>query len=125
MSSLPILAGFVSTAVFVCSTFPMLRKAARTRDLTSYSLGNLALANLGNVVHSVYVFHLPPGPIWALHGFYLVSSAMMLGWYLRYAWRMGRTTHAAHRSSATSARRGPGPSLPSVENTTVPLKESS
>jgi hypothetical protein len=40
---------------------------------------------VGNLVHSVYVFSLPVGPIWVLHGFYLVSSALMLFWYLRYS----------------------------------------
>jgi hypothetical protein len=60
-----------------------LHKALRTRDLSSYSLGNIALANLGNAVHSVYVFALPPGPIWVLHTFYLLSSALMLFWYVR------------------------------------------
>jgi hypothetical protein len=30
------------------------------------------------------VFHLPAGPIWVLHTFYLVSTALMLIWYLRY-----------------------------------------
>lgn len=65
----------------------MLVKAHRSRNLSSYSLGNIALANLGNVVHSVYVFSLPAGPIWALHTFYLVSSGLMLAWYLRYGMR--------------------------------------
>ena len=71
----------------------MLVKAYRSRDLSSYSLGNIGLANLGNAVHSVYVFSLPPGPIWALHSFYLVSSGLMLGWYLRYGVR--RPPHAS------------------------------
>jgi hypothetical protein len=84
MEAIPVLAGAVSTVIFAASTLPMLVKAARTRDLGSYSLGNIGLSNLGNLVHSVYVFHLPPGPIWVLHGFYLVSSALMLVWYLRY-----------------------------------------
>ena len=65
------------------TTLPMLAKAWRTRDLASYSLGNLLLANLGNAVHSVYVFNLPPGPIWVLHTFYVASSALMLYWYVR------------------------------------------
>lgn len=82
-TTLPMLAGTVSTIVFVGSVLPMLHKAARTRELSSYSFGNIALANLGNTVHSVYVFHLPPGPIWVLHAFYLVSSALMLYWYVR------------------------------------------
>jgi len=82
--SLPLLAGMVSTTVFACSMLPMLVKAARTRDLSSYSMVNLVLANIGNAVHSIYVFHLPAGPIWFLHGFYLLTSALMLCWWVRY-----------------------------------------
>lgn len=82
--SLPILAGIASTAIFALSVLPMLSKAARTRDVSSYSLGSLALANVGNFVHSIYVLHLPPGPIWVLHGLYLTSYALMLFWYLRF-----------------------------------------
>ena len=65
--SVPVLAGAASTVIFAVSTLPMLVKAYRSRDLSSYSLGNIGLANVGNAVHSVYVFSLPPGPIWALH----------------------------------------------------------
>lgn len=83
-ASLPVLAGTVSTTIFAGSVLPMLLKAARTHDLSSYSLGNIVLANAGNVVHSVYVLNLPPGPIWVLHGFYVASSALMLFWYLRF-----------------------------------------
>src|SRR5262245_13135892 len=83
MSNLPVLAGSVSTVIFAASTLPMLWKAARTRDLASYSLVNIVLANVGNLVHSVYVLNLPPGPIWVLHAFYLVTSGLMLLWYLR------------------------------------------
>ena len=43
------------------------------------------LANAGNAIHSVYVFSLPPGPLWALHSFYLTTTAAMLVWYFRYA----------------------------------------
>ena len=82
-ATLPVLAGITSTVVFAFSTVPMLVKAGRTKDMSSYSLGNIVLVNVGNVVHSVYVFHLPVGPIWALHVFYLVSSAVQLTWYLR------------------------------------------
>ncbi len=85
MSSLPILAGIASTIIFAASTLPMLVKARRTRDLSSYSLGNILLANVGNAVHSVYVFSLPPGPLWVLHSFYLTSTGLMLAWYVRYA----------------------------------------
>jgi hypothetical protein len=33
---------------------------------------------------TVYVFHLPARPVWVLHTFYLVTTALMLVWYLRY-----------------------------------------
>jgi hypothetical protein len=62
----------------------MVLKAFRTKNLRSYSLSNILLSNVGNVIHSIYVFHLPPGPIWLLHSFYLVSMGLMLVWYLRY-----------------------------------------
>lgn len=91
-SALPVLAGIVSTAIFASSTFPMLAKALRTRDLRSYSLGNLALANVGNAVHSFYVFTLPPGPLWALHSFHLGSTVFMLVWYLRFEYVRHRET---------------------------------
>jgi uncharacterized protein with PQ loop repeat len=84
-NSLPTLAGTFATIVFACGTLPMLGKAVRSKDLTSYSTGNLVLANVGNAFYSVYVFHLPPGPVWFLHGFYLVSSGLMLFWNRRYA----------------------------------------
>ena len=95
MSNLPIIAGTASTLIFAASTLPMLVKAYRTHDLSSYSLGNILLANVGNAVHSVYVFSLPPGPIWFLHGFYLVASALMLGWFLRYRASLRRSHVAA------------------------------
>jgi hypothetical protein len=82
--SVPTLAGIASTVIFAWSVLPMLTKAYRTRNLAAYSLGNLVLANVGNAVHSVYVFSLPLGPIWALHGFYLATSWLMLVWWLRY-----------------------------------------
>jgi hypothetical protein len=85
--TLPLLAGLVSTAIFVTSMVPMLRRALRTRDLHSYSPGQILLSNVGNAVHTVYVLHLPPGPIWLLHGFYVVSALLMLVWYARYEWR--------------------------------------
>jgi hypothetical protein len=83
-STIALAAGTVATVVFAASTLPMLGKALRTRDLSSYSRGHLVLANVGNLVYSVYVFHLPPGPIWLLHTFYATTSALMLLWSLRY-----------------------------------------
>jgi hypothetical protein len=81
---LAVVAGSVSTAVFAGSMLPMVAKALRTRDLASYSVPSLLLSNAGNVVHSVYVFSLPAGPIWALHTFYLVVTALMLALALRH-----------------------------------------
>ncbi len=82
--NLPTIAGFVSTALFALGALPMLAKAFRTRDLASYSLGNILLSNIGNIIYSIYVFQLPPGPVWLLHSFYLVSTGLMLVWYLKY-----------------------------------------
>lgn len=82
-----VIAGMISTTIFVLSYLPMLVKAGRTRDLGSYSSGSLVLANVGNAIHSVYVVTLPPGPLWALHAFYVLSTALMLFWYVRYARR--------------------------------------
>jgi len=81
---LPVMAGAISTTIFALGTLPMLLKVVRTKDLRSYSLGNILLNNLGNLIHSVYVFSLPAGPIWLLHTFYLVTTGLMLFWYLRY-----------------------------------------
>ena len=92
--SLAVIAGTASSIIFAASALPMLIKAYRTRDLASYSRSNILMANTGNVVHSVYVYSLPPGPIWLLHTFYFVSTAMMLVWYLQYE---GRPRVPLHR----------------------------
>jgi hypothetical protein len=101
-STLAVLAGSASTAVFIASYLPMLVKAARTGDLGSYSVGNLVLANVGNLVYSVYVFSLPIGPIWALHSFYLVGSFAMLAMWVGYRRRVARS------GQASSSRRTVG-----------------
>ncbi len=89
-TSLPTIAGFISTGLFAAGSFPMLAKAFRTRNLASYSLGNILLGNVGNVIYSLYVFHLPPGPVWFLHGFNLLTTGLMLVWYLKYEVRPRR-----------------------------------
>ncbi len=83
-TNLPTIAGFISTALFALGTLPMLAKAFRTRNLASYSLGNILLSNVGNIIYSVYVFQLPPGPVWFLHSYNLLSTGLMLVWYLKY-----------------------------------------
>jgi uncharacterized protein with PQ loop repeat len=114
---LAVLAGILSTGLFAMSYLPMLVKAARTKDLSSYSAGNLAITNVGNVVYSVYVFSLPPGPIWFLHGFYLVASALMLGWFLRY-----RTSvrHPVGEAPAAERLADPNVMAPTPERAATP-----
>ncbi len=90
------IAGFISTALFAIGTLPMLVKAFRTKNLASYSLGNLLMSNVGNLIYSLYVFQLPLGPIWLLHSFYLISTGLMLIWYLRYE-RLPRPSHSSAR----------------------------
>ena len=80
----------------------MLVKAARTREFSSYSRGNLVLANVGNLVHSVYVAQLPAGPIWALHSFYVVTSALMLVWHVHYVGFSPRSDGTPATSRSTS-----------------------
>jgi hypothetical protein len=99
-----VLAGGVSTVIFAGSVMPMIVKAVRTRDLASYSMGNLLLANTGNLVHSVYVYSLPAGPIWALHAFYLVSTGFMLAMYLRHGGPGSRRLHHPPRQGQDRTR---------------------
>jgi hypothetical protein len=98
----PTIAGSASTVIFVTSYMPMLAKALRTKDLSSYSPTQLVLTNFGNVLYSAYVFSLPVGPIWALHSFYLVATALMLAWYVRYTRVMGRSVGYVDRTRARS-----------------------
>jgi hypothetical protein len=114
-SSLALMAGSVSTAVFVASTLPMLVKAGRTKNLASYSLGNILLANVGNLIYAVYVVSLPLGPVWALHGFHLGATGLMLFWYVRHGGHReprpipeARRRDLGQRESATWADRPPG-----------------
>jgi uncharacterized protein with PQ loop repeat len=83
-TNLPNIAGFISTGLFAVGTLPMLAKAFRSKNLASYSLGNILLSNVGNIIYSIYVFQLPPGPVWFLYIYNLVSTGLMLVWYLQY-----------------------------------------
>jgi hypothetical protein len=69
--------------MFASSQIPMLVKVFKTRNLQSYSLSNLVISNLGNLIHWVYIVTVP-GPLWYLHGFFTVTTAVMLLLYLRY-----------------------------------------
>ena len=79
-----LLAGTIAAILFTTSHIPMLARACKTRDLRSYSLVNLVVTNLGNSFYWIYIISLPFGPIWVMHGFYTVSAALMLLWYMRY-----------------------------------------
>ena len=102
---LAVFAGVVSTGLFAMSYVPMLAKAARTKNLSSYSLGNLAITNAGNAVYSAYVFSLPFGPIWFLHTFYVVASLLMLVWFLRSRVAVTRPRSATPCRSVRTSRR--------------------
>ena len=79
-----VIAGFSSSMIFIFSNLPMLAKAFVTRDLKSYSLGQIGLANLGNLIHWIYIAGLPVGPIWLLHGFNTLVALLMLSLYMHY-----------------------------------------
>ncbi|GAA2037981.1 hypothetical protein GCM10009819_23370 [Agromyces tropicus] len=104
------LAGMVAAVVFAISNLPMVWKALRTRDVGSYSLGSIGMINAANVVYSLYVFTLPPGPIWMLHSFYVVASAIMLVLCLRARSRraVGAATVAAAGDAGVRSSRGRG-----------------
>lgn len=51
--TLPSLAGLAGTVIFAASMLPMLARAARTREMSSYSFGNICLVNVGNAVYSL------------------------------------------------------------------------
>ena len=82
--SLSILAGFASSIIFISSNLPMLFKAFKTKDLSSYSPWHLALGTLGNTIYWLYVISLPLGPVWFLQAFFTMASASMFFCYLRY-----------------------------------------
>jgi uncharacterized protein with PQ loop repeat len=92
IQTLQVFAGFTSTVMFMSSNLPMLLKAYKTKNLKSYSLGHIALSNFGNLIYWLYVAGLPFGPIWILQGFFTISTALMLFWYLRYERGWGRKT---------------------------------
>ena len=102
--NLPLIAGAVSSTIFVVSALPMSLKACRSKNLKSYSLTNILLSNVENIVHSLYVYNLPAGPIWILHTFYLITTGLMLFWYIRYElWAKSKRKIGTSLSSATNS----------------------
>jgi hypothetical protein len=76
----------------------MLVKAFRTKNLRSYSLSNIVLINVGNLIYWLYISNLPFGPIWVLHTFYTVAEIFMLLWYLRY--ELSKTARRARTTAS-------------------------
>lgn len=102
------LAGLIATILFASSNLPTLRKAVRSRDLHSYSLGGLLLVNAGNLIYTLYVLTLPRGPVWALHAFYLIASVTMLALYLRTGTVNRSVGDAGHGSTVLAGHRSNG-----------------
>ncbi len=84
MEQVQIIAGSIAGFIFAAASFNMLVKAWRTKDLSSYSLGQLVLNNVGNLFYWLYVASLPLGPIYFMHGFFTLASLLMLAWYFLY-----------------------------------------
>jgi uncharacterized protein with PQ loop repeat len=85
-----IMAGSLSSLIFAAGAMPMLIKARRTHDMSSYSFAYLVLMNIGNGIYWLYIISLPWGPIWFMHLFWTATMLLMLVWYLRYQPRATR-----------------------------------
>ena len=72
-----VIAGTISTSIFMLSQVPMLLKAARTRSLSSYTFTQIMMNTGANLIHWCYISSLPFGPIYFLHGFSTMSTALM------------------------------------------------
>lgn len=84
MEQMQMVAGSVAGLIFALGSVDMLVKAWRTKDLRSYSLGQIVLNNAGNLFYWLYVLSLPFGPIYFMHGFFTLVSLLMLLWYFLY-----------------------------------------
>ncbi len=84
MEQMQMVAGSVAGLIFAGASWNMLIKAWRTRDLRSYSLGQIVLNNVGNLFYWLYVISLPFGPIYFMHGFFTLVSVLMLILYFVY-----------------------------------------
>jgi hypothetical protein len=84
MEQVQMIAGSIAGLIFAGASWNMLVKAWRTKDLRSYSLGQIVLNNIGNLFYWFYVSSLPLGPIWFMHAFFTFASLLMLIWYFVY-----------------------------------------
>ncbi len=94
MSQLQVLAGSIAGLIFAAASWNMLVKAWRTKDLRSYSPGQIILNNVGNLIYWLYVISLPFGPIYFMHGFFTLVSLIMLIWFYAYRGAMKRETRS-------------------------------
>jgi len=84
MRNIQLLAGTVSSVIFALASVNMLLKVWRTKDMRSYSLGQIVMNNIGNLIYWLYICGLPFGPVWLLHGFFTITSLLMLAGYFMY-----------------------------------------
>ena len=113
--TLALIAGTLSSLIFVSSHVPMLWKAYKTRDLSSYSLLNIILLNVGNLLYWLYIVSLPIGPVWMMHTFYTVSSGLLLYLYGRYVLSKS-VKHHSQRLLTRLRSKISLPSLPSLNH---------
>ncbi len=113
--TLSLIAGTLSSLIFVSSHVPMLWKAYKTRDLSSYSLLNIILLNVDNLLYWLYIVSLPIGPVWMMHTFYTVSSGLLLYLYGRYVLSKS-VKHHSQRPLGRLRSKISLPSLPSLNH---------
>jgi len=98
MVHIQMIAGSLAGLIFAAASWNMLVKAWRTKDLRSYSIGQIVLNNVGNLFYWLYVASLPFGPIWFMHAFFTLASLLMLVWYFIYQPRPKTTIHVRRGS---------------------------
>jgi hypothetical protein len=84
MEQVQMITGSLAGLIFAAASWNMLIRAQRTKDLRSYSLGQIGLNNIGNLLYWFYVISLPFGPIWFMHAFFTLASLLMLVWFFTY-----------------------------------------
>lgn len=108
MAQIQMVAGSIAGLIFAAASWNMLVKAWRTKDLSSYSLGQIVLNNVGNLFYWLYVISLPLGPIYFMHGFFTLASLLMLIWYFYYrnAPKVTKTSGQADQTVSVQRLRG-------------------
>lgn len=84
MEQIQVVSGSIAGIIFAMASWNMVVKAWRTKDVSSYSLGQIVFNNVGNLFYWLYVASLPFGPIYFMHGFFTLVSVFMLICYFVY-----------------------------------------